>query len=182
MTRRAIAIHEASHAVVGLCLGRRGLLKRISIMATPEMKGGCHWSVSKGKCPPEERGQELGILLAGPIGQTIFATDSLGDYAEAFELTIFQSEDILEKAGCAGWASTDLNLFLALRRRNWPTDQFEDVERLIRPLLMRPSVASAIMKLAESLETHEELDGIEGERIIEKHLQPEDYVGKEYLQ
>lgn len=39
MSDRYIAIHESSHAVSGLCLGRRTALKNLSIASTLEMKG-----------------------------------------------------------------------------------------------------------------------------------------------
>ena len=181
MNESAISIHEASHAVAGVCLGRLGLLKKVSIVATPEMKGGCHWDVVKGKCPPDQQGQEIGILLAGPIGQVLYAQESLGKHAMLFQDTVFQSEAILEESGCAGWVSTDLNAFIAIRRRGWPLDIFTKVETPLKLLLSRYSVGSAICKLASCLESFGEVEGAEAEQIILLHLAPDDIVGKDYF-
>ncbi|MEZ5384901.1 MAG: hypothetical protein R3F13_05245 [Prosthecobacter sp.] len=181
MNQRAIAIHEASHAVVGICLGRSGLLKYISIVATQDTKGGCHWDVLRGKCPPDEQGQEIGICCAGPVGQVLYAPDSLGEYSSKFQETIFQPDEVLEEAGCAGWASTDLNQFIAMRRKRWPLDMFTEVEAPLKELLRRSSVEGAILELAHCLESLREIDGAAAEQIIKRHLSPHDYVGKAYL-
>lgn len=181
MNKRAVAIHEASHAVAGVCLGRLGLLKKVSVVPTPEMKGGCHWDVTKGRCPPDEQGQEIGICCAGPVGQVLYASDSLGEYASLFRETIFQSERILEDAGCAGRASTDLLQFITFRRWNRSISLFTEVEAPLKSLLNRPSVGSAIRELASSLELYGEIEGSKAEEIIRQYLLADDYVGKEYL-
>lgn len=181
MSDRIVAVHEVSHAVTGVCLGRLGLLKKVSIIASEHMKGGFHWDISSGKCPPDERDQELGICLAGPIGQVLYAPESFGTYITAFRETIFQPDSVLEKAGCAGWAATDLNQFISFRRHRYPLHLFTEIEAPLRSLLQRPSVCSAIAELASQLEVCGELEGLRAEHIISECLLPSDYVGKDYF-
>ncbi len=177
----SITIHEAAHAVAGLCLGRYGLLKKVSVVATPEMKGGCHWNVTRGPCQEKEQNQEIAIGFAGPIGQVLYVPDSLGAYAEAFASTILQPDDILEKAGCAGWASTDLSFVVWMRDRGLPIIEFLEIEKLVRSLLSRQSVSAAIKALARSLEVQPEIDGLEAEGVMAEHLALDDYVGSDYV-
>jgi hypothetical protein len=55
-----------------------------------------------------------------------------------------------------------------------PTTEFEEIEKLMKPLLLRSSVSLAIGELATCLEARKELDGVEAECLVDKHLRAED--------
>ena len=156
---------------------------KVSIASTTERLGGCHWNIASGPCVEGEESQEIAIRIAGPVGQAMFSPESLGEDSAAFEKTIFQPDDVLEGAGCAGWASTDLNSFIALRRKSpfFPRSNYYEIERLVRALFARPSVKAAILELAAELDAKIEIDGRAAEGLLTKQLLPEDYVGKDFV-
>ena len=153
----------------------------ISIVADASKKGGCHWDNPPGKVPSNEVNQEFCVGFAGPIAQTLFTPQSLGQYATQFAATIFQPDDILEKAGVAGWASTDLNYVIGMRRRGFPITGFQELEKLIRALLLRPSVRAAVEAIAIILDDLSEITGADAESVMKDYLLPSDFVGNQYV-
>ena len=177
-----LAVHEASHAVAGICVGRQGKLKKISIVPNDMMKGGCHWDIPTGKCSGIERDQEIFIGLAGPVGQVLFAIESLASHHSTFQESVLQDIDQYNEADCAGWASTDLEHYLQIKTYGYPISEFQELEKLTRDLLSRETVSSVIHKLARKLEDLKEIEGSEAEELILKNLSPNDLVGIKYLE
>src|SRR4051812_40586848 len=178
---KAVAIHEASHATVGICLGRTGLLLKISVVPTLVMKGGCHWNFPNAQVSGAKALEEAGVNCAGPIGETLFVPEYLGKYAALFSSTIFQPDDVINESGRAGWGSTDLDDFRVRRakRDRQGLRVYSAIEIAIRALLKRTSVRSAVLAVSNELEINGEILGSAAEKLMAVHLKEEDYVGQE---
>lgn len=180
-TNRPIAVHESAHVVGGICLGRGNLLKRVHIIGSEGMKGGCVWDVGGQCASPQEQNEEFAVGFSGPIGQVLYAAESLGTYVDVFRSSILQPLDILEKAGVLGWATADLNHYLWRNREGHATDDLVEVEMRIRSLLARPSLEVAIGSLAVELEDKKDIQGEVAVNLVRRHLKSEDFVGRDYL-
>lgn len=181
----SLSTHEASHAVVGICLGRQGLLEWVNIVETDERKGGCKWNLEH---RVEIPGEDYAIRFAGPLGQVIYIPTWFGSEIDEFQKTINQPRDRLEKWGVAGWLVGDLVPFQYLL----PAHPFtlgdspekltlRGIERRVRELLTRDTVASAVSSLAQKIEREREISGSVAEALIMQQLHSDDFVPRTFL-
>lgn len=185
ITARPLSVHEASHAVAGICLGRADLLEWVSIVETSDHKGACKWDLENHVGMP---GEDFAVGFAGPLGQVLFLPESFGAEISEFRLTIHQPRERLEKWGAGGWLSTDLVPFRTLVP-HYPFTQGESSEKLtlrviesrMRELLNRLTVATAIKDLALKLEAERKIDGKIAEKLIQRHLVQSDFVERSFL-
>lgn len=192
MTPLPLAIHEAAHAVVGICVGWSGYLEKVSIASNEHRKGGCHWRDYDKRVKSGD--EEVAVGLAGPIGQVLYAPESIGADLALFDASIQQPPDIVNRSKLAGWYGSegwdgDLSPF---RFREWVRGKgfpakfsydapLEQIEARTRELLKRPTVGAAIQELAGRLLAEQEVAGADAETIIKRNLATDDYVNAEFF-
>jgi hypothetical protein len=118
--RKALAYHEAGHAVVGYVLGLE--IERLTIVRSETCLGRCfyrEWDDSEAAHDPERR---LLLFLAGPIAEEI-ATATLSralDERRALDLARAGARSDADAARVVAGARSSLGRFLASR---WPAVQ-----------------------------------------------------------
>lgn len=189
MNVRALAIHETAHAVAGICLGRVGLLEWLSIESTENREGGCKWSPA---ARAREGAEYEAVIFAGPVGQLLYAPESLGPDLDLFRVTINQPLTLLQARGLLGWCSTDLQPFLLRGRIEEMAKKvggriacdglsLEEIEWRVKRLLGQPNVGRAITTVADRLMTEQQIVGKVAEGLIRENLTGDDYAAVDYL-
>lgn len=194
MTPHALSIHEASHAVAGICVGWADYLVRVSIVSSERWAGGCEWRDYATRIKSDE--EDASTSFAGPIGQTLYAPESLDGHANLFAASINQPNELLAQSGQLGWLGTsgidgDLRYYrlrnlippprFGVRTEFFIKTRLEQIEDRTQDLLRRPTVAAAIQNLGARLVVDQEISGAAATSIVRNVLEPHDYVSLDFF-
>jgi hypothetical protein len=186
---RALAIHEAGHAVMAGAVTTPMRIKRIWVARDGVREGRCEWT----NAPAEHEDAAAAIAFAGPLAQILYAADSLGQ-PNIFGRTIYYPPAVLNRRGLNGWFghpydTGDLRHFVRrdaatgnpIHAVRLPVTPLEQIQERTKALLLRPGPKAAIEALAQELQGKGDLAGPDAEAIILAHLAPDDHLAADYF-
>lgn len=185
---RALAIHEAGHAVMAGAVATPLRIVRVFIARNGDREGRCEWSTA----PAEHEDDAAAIAFAGPLAQVLYAPEYIG-YPNIFARTIYHPPAVLRRRGLGGWYGNpvdtgDLRHFVRqvaagnspICAARLPPTSLDQIQERTRDFLRRPGPKAAIGALSLELQVKREVVGPEAEAVILAHLAADDHLAADY--